>query len=93
MRISKKNHVTRDYSVTVSADTKCSAKLNPVGDISGDGKVTAIDFTRANSHARGVSLLSGYELKCADVVNSDGEVTPADAARINSAARGVSKLW
>ena len=93
LRISKKDHVTREYDVTVSGSTSLNTKIHPIGDINGDGKVTAIDFTRANSHARGVSLLSGYELKCADVLNNDGKVTAADAARINSAARGVSPLW
>lgn len=93
MRISKKNHVTRDYSVTVSEDTERSAKLNPLGDINGDGQVTNLDFARANSHAKGVVTLTGYELKCADVVKNDGEVTTMDAGRINSHVKGVSKLW
>ena len=68
-------------------------KIHLIGDINGDGKVTTIDFVRANSHARGVTLLSGYELKCADVVGTDGKVTTADAIRINAHAKGTSLLW
>ena len=94
MYVSKKNHVTRKYRVSVSGGNKeVDVQLNPLGDINGDGEITPIDFARANSHARGVSLLEGYALSCADVIGDDGEVTPADAARINSAARGVSPLW
>ena len=68
-------------------------KIHLKGDINGDGRVTTIDFVRVNSHARGVTLLSGYELKCADVVGADGKVTTADAIRINAHAKGTSLLW
>ena len=93
MRVSKKNHVTRDYSVTVSEETSRSAKLCPLGDISGDGKVTTKDYAMANAHAQKVSLLTGYALLCGDVLKNDGKVTTADAARINAAAQKTDPLW
>ncbi len=92
MTVSKKDHVSREYSLTVSADTTQDVKLHPAGDINGDGKVTTIDFGRANSHARGKSDLEGYEFSCADV-NGDNKVSTADAGKINSHARGKSMLW
>lgn len=94
VQVSKKNHVTREYTVTVGAENVTQdVKIHLKGDINGDGKVTTIDFVRVNSHARGVTLLSGYELKCADVVGTDGKVTTADAIRINAHAKGTSLLW
>lgn len=94
MKVSKANHVTREYTVTVgTAAVTQDVEIWLLGDVNGDGKVTTIDFGRVNSHARNVSLLTGYELKCADVIGSDGKVTTADAARINAHARGVSTLW
>ena len=94
MKVMKNNHVTREYTVTVGAENVTQdVKIHLKGDINGDGRVTTIDFVRVNSHARGVTLLSGYELKCADVVGTDGKVTTADAIRINAHAKGTSLLW
>ena len=94
MKVMKNNHVTREYTVTVGAENVTQdVKIHLKGDINGDGRVTTIDFVRVNSHARGVTLLSGYELKCADVVGADGKVTTADAIRINAHAKGTSLLW
>ena len=94
LRVSKTNHVTREYSVIVShSSVEQDVKIHLLGDVTGDGKITVLDAARANSHAKGVSLLSGYELLCADTAKNDGLVTTVDAARINSHAKGVSKLW
>lgn len=94
MKVMKKNHVIREYTVTVgSADVTQNVKIHLLGDIDGNGTVTTMDFMRANSHARGVTLLTDYALKCADVVGTDGKVTTMDAMRINAHARGTAKLW
>ena len=94
MKVMKKNHVTREYTVTVgSADVTQNVKIHLKGDIDGNGTVTTMDVIRANSHARGVTLLTDYALKCADVVGTDGTVTTMDVIRINAHAKGASKLW
>jgi len=94
LKVSKANHVTREYTVVVGTDDVTQdAKIHLKGDINGDGKVTTIDFGRANSHAKGVAILTGYELLCADTVKQDGLVTTADAGRVNAHARGTSLLW
>ena len=94
MKVMKKNHVIREYTVTVgSADVTQNVKIHLKGDIDGNGTVTTMDVIRANSHARGVNLLTDYALKCADVVGTDGTVTTMDVIRINAHAKGASKLW
>ena len=94
LKVSKANHVTRKYTVVVGIDDVIQdAKIHLKGDINGDGKVTTIDFGRANSHAKGVAILTGYELLCVDTVKQDGIVTTADAGRVNAHARGTSLLW
>ena len=93
LRVSKANHVTRDYAITVSADMTQDVKICPKGDVSGDGKVTTKDYAMANAHAQKVSLLTGYALQCGDVLKGDGKITTADAARINAAAQKVDPLW
>lgn len=94
MKVMKQNHVTREYTVTVgSSNVMQDVKIHLLGDIDGNGTVTIMDAMRANSHARGVTLLTDYALKCADVVGTDGNVTIMDAMRINAHARGTAKLW
>lgn len=91
--VSKKNHVTRSYGISVEKeDTVQDVKIHLTGDVSGDGKVNTLDVARSNACARGVSPLSDYEFDCADV-NGDGKVNTLDVARTNAHSRGVSSLW
>ncbi len=93
IEVSKANHVTRKYDITV-ADTELvqDVKIHLLGDITGDGRITAVDYMRANSHAKGVSLLTDYLLSCGDITG-EGKITAVDAMRINSHAKGVNLLW
>lgn len=62
MQVSKKNHVTREYTVTVSGDAKTqNAEIHLLGDVNGDGRVKAMaqlfagadhamDYTRLLKH-------------------------------------------
>jgi hypothetical protein len=94
LRVVKNNHVTREYTVVVgNSPIPLDAKIHLMGDIDGNGTVTTMDAMRANSHARGVTLLTDYALKCADVVGTDGTVTTMDAMRINAHAKGSNLLW
>lgn len=84
-------------NVTVKANSITTFVVNGVsndgiGDINGDGKITTADVGLANSHAKGVKLLSDKKFGIADV-NKDGRITTADVGRINSHAKGVSSLW
>ena len=94
MKVSKVNHVTREYTVVVGNSSVIQdVKIHLKGDVDGNGTVTTMDFMRANSHARGVTLLTDYALKCADVVGTDGTVTTMDAMRINAHAKKTNLLW
>ncbi len=94
MKVSKPNHAPCEYAAIVADNSvDVSVNLCPLGDVNNNGQVTTVDFSMANSHAKEVSLLSGYKLKCADVIGTDGTVTTADAMRINSHAKNVNHLW
>ena len=94
LRISKKNHVTRDYAVTVSADTTQNAKICPLGDVSQDGKITNVDYGRANAHARKKTMITDeYAIKCGNVAGTDDQITNVDAGRINAHAKNKTSLW
>ena len=93
LRVSKKNHVTRDYAINVKGtEMTQDVAINPVGDVDGDGVITNFDYGRVNSHARGKSTLTDYAFFCADV-DGDGVITNFDAGKVNSHARGKSSLW
>ena len=93
MKVSKENHVTREYFVTVGTESVVqNVKIHLLGDISGDGKISTSDVLKANFHAKRVTLLTGYEFLCADV-NGDGNITTVDVNKINSHAKKVKFLW
>lgn len=93
MRVLKKNHVTREYTITVGGEAVTqNVKIHLKGDINGDGKVTIGDVNRANLHAKGKSKLTLYEFACADI-NGDGKVTISDVNRANLHMKGKSLLW
>ena len=53
MKVSKKNHVTRAYSVTVSTGTKTqNAQIHLLGDINGDGRINTSDVGKIQMHAK-----------------------------------------
>ena len=91
--ISKKNHVTRTYKVSVDdKDIVQDLKIHLIGDINGDGKITISDVAKTTSHIRGKVLLEDYDFAVADI-NGDGKVTVSDKAKINAHMRGKSSLW
>ncbi len=94
LRVMKFNHVEREYDITVDncQITDLELKIHLYGDINGDGKLNTLDVARANSHAKRVSLISGYEFACADV-NFDGKLNTIDVAMMNSHAKKVNTLW
>jgi hypothetical protein len=92
--VSKKNHVPRSYSVTVT-DGKVNVyvQLSLVGDVTGDGEVDVADTGRVYAHVKGTSPLTDeYALAVADVTG-DGEVNIADTGRIYAHVKNTSFLW
>ena len=93
LTISGGKYAPRSYEITVEAgDNAQDVKLNPYGDINGDGDITTADVGMANSHAKGVRTLTDYDFVCADV-KIDGSISTADVGMINSHAKGVKTLW
>ena len=93
MKVSKNNHVTREYELTVGTDNvTLDVKIHLKGDINGDGRVNTTDVGRANAHAKKTNLLSGYELACADV-SGDSKVNTTDVGRMNAHAKKTNLMW
>ena len=93
LTVSKNNHASRTYEVVVGTeDVSQNVKIHLKGDINGDGKVNTIDVSRINAHAKGTSVLTGYDAASADA-NGDGRVNTIDVARANAHAKGTTPLW
>ena len=93
MKVMKNNHVTREYTVTVSAENVTQdVKIHLKGDITGDGKVNTFDIVKMNLHAKKKTELTGYELLCGDITG-DGKVNTFDIVKANLHAKKKTLLW
>ena len=93
MKVSKANHITREYTVVVGTDDVTQdVKIHLKGDINGDGRISVSDVGLANAHAKKVSTLEGYQFNCANV-NGDARITISDVGLMNAHAKKKSLLW
>ena len=94
LRISKPNHVTRDYEITVSGDTTQDVQICPIGDVNMNGRVQANDAMLTYKHAQGKAAdqLTGYQFLLADV-NNNNKVQANDAMAIYRQATGKHNLF
>ena len=93
MKVTKNNHVTREYEVTVEGgDAEQDVKIHLKGDVDGNGKITLKDINAVCDHISKVTLLTGYELSCADV-SGDDKVTLKDLNKLIDHFSKVEMLW
>lgn len=93
LRISKTNHVTRDYLIIVTGDTiNQDAEIHLIGDVNGDGNLNAKDKKILYNHIAGSSLLTEYDFAVGDV-NGDGSLNAKDKKMVYNHIAGNSLLW
>ena len=94
MAVSKNNHVTRTYEITVSGNTTQDVKICPIGDVNMNGRVQSNDATKAYKHVQGGAedQLTDYAFKCADV-NKNGRIQSNDATQIYRQTTGAHNLF
>ena len=93
LKVSKADHAARTYAVAVEGGAVTqNVELNLLGDINGDGKVTAFDLSMADWFFRSKKEPTTYQFACADV-NEDGQISNVDLAFINSHVKKASVLW
>ena len=93
LQVSKENHVTRTYDITVfDEDVTQDVKICLVGDVTGDGKVNTRDLNRVYAHVNGTNPLTGYEFDCGDVTG-DGKINTRDLNRLYAHISETNPLW
>ena len=93
MNVMKKNHVTREYTVTVGTDpVKQDVVIQLLGDINGDGKVNMKDWNNVYAHVNKTTELKDYALKCAEV-SGDKKINMKDWNRIYAHVNKTKLLW
>lgn len=93
MKVSKANHVTREYTVRVgNSSIPLDPKIHLLGDVTGDGSVDMKDWGRMRSHINETNMLTDYALACADVTK-DGNVDMKDWGRMRSHINETNPLW
>ena len=93
LRISKDNHVTREYSITAdNSNIDLDTKICLIGDSNNDGKVNGKDWNRLYEHINETNEITDYELLCADV-NKDGKVNGKDWNRLYEHITEVNPLF
>ena len=93
MTVAKKDHVTREYAVSVSADTTQNVKICPKGDVSNDGKVNITDYSMAYAHVQKQVTLTDYRFACGNVVGSAQKIDMNDVSRIYAHISKASLLF
>ena len=93
MKVMKKNHVTREYEVTVEGgDVVQDVKIHLKGDIDGNGRVNIKDMNAVKAHINETALLSDYAYKCADV-DGNTRVNIRDWNAIKAHINETNPLW
>ena len=101
MKVSKKKHVTREYTVTVTTGTKTqNAEIWMLGDVNGDGFINMTDASQIKRKFNGKTSVfdtgnaatKAYRLKVANVYSSDNVINTTDAAQIKRYYNGKSSV-
>lgn len=92
LKVSKANHVTREYTVTADADLTLDVKLHLIGDIDGNGKINVGDVSKLNGHIKGSNILTDeYMILCANI--NGGSLNMGDVSTLYAHIKGTRKLY
>ncbi len=95
LRVMKNNHVTREYTVDVGTEAVTQdVKIHLKGDVTGDGRVNAVDLSRIKAHITlSKQITDTYQLQCANVADSGDTVNAVDLSRVKAHISLTKPLW
>ena len=94
MKVSKANHVTREYTVIVgNSPIPLDAKIHLLGDVTGDGRLRSNDLSVVYDHVSGEALIEDeYIFACADI-DGNGRLRSNDVTKMYDHTTGDEPLW
>ena len=94
MKVSKANHVTREYTVVVgNSPIPLDAKIHLLGDVTGDGRLRSNDLSLVYDHVSGEALIEdAYIFACADI-DGNGRLRSNDVTKMYNHTTGDEPLW
>ena len=95
LQVMKKNHVTREYEITVTDGIAAmEVEIWLLGDVDGNGKVNYTDYINVLAQAKNPAevILTGYARQCADITG-EGNISYTDYVAILSHAKAITFLW
>ena len=94
LRVSKENHVTREYLVIVNSGSVVQdVKIHLLGDLNGDGRLRSNDLSIAYDHVSGETLIEDdYIFRCADI-DGNGRLCSDDVTKMYDHTTGDKPLW
>ena len=93
VKVSKKDHATREYEIVVEDEAiEEELVIHLVGDINGDGKITVTDYSKALRHVKKTITLEGYEFACADI-DGNGKILVTDYSKALKHVKKTALLW
>ena len=89
LKVIKKNHITREYTVNInSEDAIVNAEIFLMGDVNTDGKISVNDVTEAQQGIAELKELTDYQIKLADC-DSDGILNVNDVTKLQTYIAGI----
>ena len=84
--------ISTGQKISISINGK-EKKYNVVvyGDVSGDGKISAIDYSKVKAHILGINKIEGIYFQAADT-SKDGKISAIDYSKVKAHILGINKL-
>lgn len=93
LTVSKTNHVTRQYTVTVGTEAvTLDVKLHMIGDVDGNGRINIGDVSKISGYIKDPSILTDeYMILCANI--NGGKINIGDVSVLYAHIKGTKKLY
>ncbi|MBP3330587.1 MAG: dockerin type I repeat-containing protein [Clostridia bacterium] len=93
VKVSKKDHVTREYEITVEDEAiEEELKIHLKGDIDGNGRLMVTDYNAILKHVKKTQVLEGYAFACADI-DGNGRIMVTDYNNVLKHVKKTALLW
>ena len=83
--------VSTGQQIVVNLGTTKKYNVVVIGDVNGDGKISAIDFSKVKAHIINVSRLNGAYNEAADI-NKDGKISALDFSKVKGHILGLNTI-